>query len=96
LWQKFWETQYLGPRFIDTPSNDNMIVPGGTTIVDTVTAARPQAATNFPLPLADLDSLGFRRQQVDRLIALIERHIAEGRYPGCADRARPARQARAL
>ena len=47
------------------------------------TAVRPQAATNFPLPEADLDSLGFRRQQIDRLIALIERHIAERRYPGC-------------
>ena len=47
------------------------------------TAIRPQAATNFPLPAADLDSLGFRRQQIDRLVALIERHITEGRYPGC-------------
>ncbi|MEA2853511.1 MAG: hypothetical protein QOE02_3530, partial [Rhodospirillaceae bacterium] len=46
-------------------------------------AIRPQAATNFPLPEADLDSLGFRRQQIDLLVALIERHIAEGRYPGC-------------
>ena len=47
------------------------------------TAIRPRSATNFPLPHADLDSLGFRQQQIDRLIALIERHIAEGRYPGC-------------
>ena len=47
-------------RFIDVPSNDNMIVPGGTAMD---TALRPQAATNFPLPEADLDSLGFRRQQ---------------------------------
>ncbi|HSS87368.1 MAG TPA: serine hydrolase domain-containing protein, partial [Reyranella sp.] len=46
-------------------------------------AIRPQAATKFPLPEADLDSLGFRRQQIDLLVALIERHIAEGRYPGC-------------
>src|SRR6266851_3364586 len=66
--------------FIHVPSNDNINVPGGTTVD---TAIRPQAATNFPLPEADLDSLGFRRQQIDRLIALIERHIAEGRYPGC-------------
>ena len=51
--------------------------------MDTIAAARPQAATNFPLPQADLDSLGFRRQQIDRLVALIERHVAEGRYPGC-------------
>jgi CubicO group peptidase (beta-lactamase class C family) len=42
----------------------------------------PQAAAKFPLPTADLDSLGFRRQQIDRLIALIGRHIAEGKYPG--------------
>jgi CubicO group peptidase (beta-lactamase class C family) len=39
--------------------------------------------TGFPLPPADLDSLGFRREQIDRLTALIERHIAEGHYPGC-------------
>ena len=52
--------------------------------MDVVTAAaRPQTATKFPLPQADLESLGFRKEQVDRLIKLIERHIAEGRYPGC-------------
>ena len=51
--------------------------------MDVETETRPQGATNFPLPLADLDSLGFRREQIDRLSALIERHIAEGRYPGC-------------
>ena len=28
----------------------------------------PQAAAKFPLPTADLDSLGFRREQIDRLI----------------------------
>jgi len=49
--------------------------------VDTITATRP--AKSFPLPQADLDSLGFRKEQIDRLIALIERHIAEKRYPGC-------------
>ena len=47
------------------------------------TAIRSQPAAGFPLPAADLDSLGFRREQIDRLAALIERHIAEGRYPGC-------------
>ncbi len=47
----------------------------------TVTSAQP--AARFPLPSSDLQSLGFRRGQVDRLIGLIERHIAEGRYPGC-------------
>ena len=41
------------------------------------------AAARFPLPASDLQSLGFRRSQIDRLVALIERHIAEGRYPGC-------------
>ena len=40
-------------------------------------------APSFPLPPADLDSLGLRKSQIDRLTALIERHIAEGRYPGC-------------
>src|SRR4030095_6376258 len=40
-------------------------------------------SARFPLPQADLDSRGFRTSQIDRLIALIERHIAEGRYPGC-------------
>ena len=49
--------------------------------MDTITATRP--AKSFPLPQADLDSLGFRKEQIDRLIALIERHIAEKRYPGC-------------
>ena len=38
--------------------------------------------TAFPLPSSDLESLGFRRAQIDRLVALIERHIAEKRYPG--------------
>src|ERR1051325_10751746 len=46
------------------------------------TAIRQTAGTTFPLPSADLESLGFRKSQIDRLIALIERHIAEGRYPG--------------
>ena len=46
------------------------------------TTISPQTAAKFPLPMADLDSLGFRRQQIDRLIALIGRHIAEGKYPG--------------
>ncbi len=40
-------------------------------------------APSFPLPTADLDSLGFRTNQIERLIELIEKHIAEGRYPGC-------------
>ncbi|MGE5151538.1 MAG: hypothetical protein ACM3II_15565, partial [Rhodospirillaceae bacterium] len=38
---------------------------------------------SFPLPTADLESLGFRKNQIERLIGLIEKHIAEGRYPGC-------------
>ncbi len=49
--------------------------------MDTVTL--PKQNTGFPLPQADLDSLGFRRSQIEQLVALIERHIAEGRYPGC-------------
>jgi CubicO group peptidase (beta-lactamase class C family) len=47
------------------------------------TTIRTEPATGFPLPSADLGSLGFRLEQIDRLTALIERHIAEGRYPGC-------------
>ena len=49
--------------------------------MDTTIVTPP--VTGFPLPPADLESLGFRRGQLDRLVALIERHIAEGRYPGC-------------
>ena len=45
------------------------------------TAIRPE--TSFPLPQADLNSLGFRKNQIDRLIELIERHIWAGRYSGC-------------
>lgn len=47
------------------------------------TTIRTDQAAGFPLPSADLASLGFRPEQIDRLTALIERHIAEGRYPGC-------------
>jgi CubicO group peptidase (beta-lactamase class C family) len=49
--------------------------------MDTVTL--PKQSTEFPLPQADLDSLGFRKNQIERLVGLIEKHIAEGRYPGC-------------
>src|SRR3954465_408753 len=49
--------------------------------MDTVTL--PQQSTGFPLPQADLDSLGFRKNQIEQLITLIEKHIADGRYPGC-------------
>jgi len=47
------------------------------------TAIRPTTVTTFPLPTTDLAGAGFRTEQIERLIALIERHIAEGRYPGC-------------
>ena len=47
------------------------------------TALSSRTGSDFPLPAADLESLGFRRQQIERLEALIRRHIAEGRYPGC-------------
>ena len=39
---------------------------------------------DFPLPKSELAAAGFREEQIARLIALIERHIADGRYPGCA------------
>ena len=31
------------------------------------TAIRPTAGTSFPLPPADLESLGFRKDQIDQL-----------------------------
>jgi CubicO group peptidase (beta-lactamase class C family) len=37
----------------------------------------------FPLAAADLADSGFREEQIRRLVDLIDRHIAEGRYPGC-------------
>jgi CubicO group peptidase (beta-lactamase class C family) len=37
---------------------------------------------NFPLDTADLASHNIRADQISKLIALIEKHIAEGRYPG--------------
>jgi CubicO group peptidase (beta-lactamase class C family) len=40
-------------------------------------------ATDFPLPAADLKSLGFRHRQIDLLCNLIDGHIVEDRYPGC-------------
>ena len=36
----------------------------------------------FPLPTADPTSLGLRTDQLDRLVALIEKQIADGHYPG--------------
>ncbi len=47
------------------------------------TTIRTEPATSFPLPPADLKALGFRTGQIELLCQLIERHIAEGRYPGC-------------
>ena len=38
--------------------------------------------TPFPLPVAGLEELGLRREPLDALANLIERHIADGRYPG--------------
>jgi CubicO group peptidase (beta-lactamase class C family) len=37
---------------------------------------------HYPIPEADLDTLGFDKRQIARLKAAIERHIAESRYPG--------------
>ncbi|MBI1777662.1 MAG: beta-lactamase family protein [Proteobacteria bacterium] len=36
----------------------------------------------FPLPQSGLEAAGLRVEQIDRLVRLVERHIAEGRYPG--------------
>jgi CubicO group peptidase (beta-lactamase class C family) len=38
--------------------------------------------TGFALPATDLAAADLRAEQIDRLFALIEGHIAEGRYPG--------------
>src|SRR5580658_4675863 len=37
---------------------------------------------SYPLPTGDLKSLGFASKPLDHLDALIQSHIAEGRYPG--------------
>ena len=39
--------------------------------------------TVFPLSTANLSTGGLRTEQIERLTALIEQHIAQGRYPGC-------------
>jgi len=38
---------------------------------------------SFPLPTDTPAALGLRTDQLDRLVALIEKQIAEGHYPGC-------------
>jgi len=38
--------------------------------------------TTYPLETADAASLGFHPPALDRLARLVERHIADGRYPG--------------
>jgi CubicO group peptidase (beta-lactamase class C family) len=38
---------------------------------------------SFPLSADDLAPGEFRKDPLERLIALIESHVAEGRYPGC-------------
>ncbi|MCW5749482.1 MAG: beta-lactamase family protein, partial [Alphaproteobacteria bacterium] len=37
---------------------------------------------SFPLQSVDPAAVGFRVEHLDRLVALIEKHIAEGHYPG--------------
>ena len=37
---------------------------------------------SYPLPIADLKSLGFATKPIETLDAMIRGHIAEGRYPG--------------
>jgi CubicO group peptidase (beta-lactamase class C family) len=46
-----------------------------------IPAERPMS--DFPLPQSELATAGFREEQIGRLVDLIERHIHEGRYPGC-------------
>ena len=81
MWQFFPKTQHVDSWFTDLPSNDNIVDTGGNrSWTPSPTFALQQV---FPCPESDLESLGFRKGQIDRLIALIERHIAEKRYPGC-------------
>jgi CubicO group peptidase (beta-lactamase class C family) len=80
LCQGFLETQYVDIEVIDVSPKSNRIIARGDTMD---TAIRTDSATSFPLPQSDLESLGFRKNQIDRLVGLIEKHIAEGRYPGC-------------
>ncbi len=47
------------------------------------TNVKAPAGATYPLPAADLASLGIRIEQIDRLRDLIRGHIAEGHYPGC-------------
>ena len=37
---------------------------------------------SYPLPESNLSALGFAAKPLDHLDALIQSHIAEGRYPG--------------
>jgi CubicO group peptidase (beta-lactamase class C family) len=37
----------------------------------------------YPLPAGDLAASGLRADRLERLFALIDGHVAEGRYPGC-------------
>ena len=37
----------------------------------------------FPLPAGELAAHGIRVDRIERLVALIEQHLAQGRYPGC-------------
>lgn len=39
--------------------------------------------STFPLASGSLAQSGLRTEPIERLLALIQRHIAEGRYPGC-------------
>ena len=81
LWQFFPKTQHVDSRFIDLPLNDNIVDTGGNLIVDTVTNfARKLQVFRCP---GRSRIAGLPQRQIDRLIALIERHIAENRYPGC-------------
>src|SRR5271168_3214265 len=39
-------------------------------------------STPYPLPESNLSALGFAAKPLDRLVGMIQSHIAEGRYPG--------------
>src|SRR5258708_8821582 len=45
--------------------------------------AQERLMSSFPLAADDLAAAEFRKEPIERLIALIDGHVAAGRYPGC-------------
>src|SRR5258708_80182 len=45
--------------------------------------AQERLMSSFPLAADDLAAAEFRKEPIERLIAVIDGHVAAGRYPGC-------------